>query len=381
MDVLTAGGELRLLRRYRWAKGQPSVFPADQALGIDQTTTSPGARQLCCIMGIGQDFQQARVDLKKVAGLSISKEKLRQLVEAEAKQVREVRDSGGLPASWSAKQAKLPDGTTRVYVGVDGVMAPTVTQAEKDKRRQKHITRRQQRGKTGLDNAKPLPPSKPGTDEKFKEMKIGIFYDQDKTHRHVFATEDPSRDFAPLLAGHGRLIDLADADQTLGRIDGAVWIYRQICLALLFIHSILLDFYHLAEHVHATARCCLGEGTQAAQAWASALLTQAKASDVAGMLEAIGTLEKKVRSGRKKESLRGLRQYIEQRRDMLDYAGALQCGQDIGSGPTEAECKTLTLRLKRPGMKWDRDNAAGMMNLIALRESGQWDSYWQQQAA
>lgn len=381
MDVLTAGGELRLSRRYRWGAGQGGICPADAALGIDQRTISPGARQLCSVMGVGQNFQQASVDLKKLTGLSISKEKLRQVVEAEAAQVRQVRDSGALPASWSAGEAKLPDGTTEVYAGVDGVMAPTVTQAEKDKRRQKHLTRRQQRGKAGLGNAKPLPPPKAGTDEKFKEMKIGVFYDRDKTRRHVFATENPSKDFAPLLAGHARQIRLEEADQTLGRIDGAVWIYQQMCLALLFISSILLDFYHLAEHVHATARCCLGEGTAAALAWASERLAEAKASNIGGMLEAVGALEKRMRSEKKTQSLRKLREYIEDRRDMLDYAGALRAGQDIGSGPTEAECKTLTMRLKGPGMKWDRDNAATMMNLVALRESGQWDSYWHRQAA
>jgi hypothetical protein len=31
-------------------------------------------------------------------------------------------------------------------------------------------------------------------------------------------------------------------------------------------------------------------------------------------------------------------------------------------------------------MKWDRDNAAAMMNLVALRESGQWDIYWDREA-
>jgi hypothetical protein len=41
-------------------------------------------------------------------------------------------------------------------------------------------------------------------------------------------------------------------------------------------------------------------------------------------------------------------------------------------------CKTLTLRLKRPGMKWDRDSAAGMMNLQAMYESGQAADYWSQ---
>jgi len=65
---------------------------------------------------------------------------------------------------------------------------------------------------------------------------------------------------------------------------------------------------------------------------------------------------------------------------MLGYAAALEKGKDIGSGPTEASCKTLTLRLKRPGMKWDSDNAAAMMNLLAMRESGQWEMYRQRKA-
>ena len=74
--------------------------------------------------------------------------------------------------------------------------------------------------------------------------------------------------------------------------------------------------------------------------------------------------------------MRSLRDYIVTRLDLLDYRTALAKGQDSGSGPTEAMCKTLTLRLKRPGMKWDRDHAAGMMNLTALYDSGQAKAYW-----
>lgn len=355
------------------------LCPADGLLGVEESDVSPGARELCNLMGIGGDFDQARRDLKRVGGVTLSKERLRQITEGEGKRVRKVRDAGQLPAGWSASEAKLPDGRSRVYGGVDGVMAPTVTQEEKDKRRRQHVIRRQQRGKTGLGNAKPLPPGKAGSDEKFKEMKIGVFYDQDKQRRHAFATEAKSEDFGPLLASYARQIGFEKADQTIGVIDGAVWIFRQMCLSLVCLGAILLDFYHLAEHMHATARCCLGEG-EAGRAWAGERLAEAKRSDVTGMLAAIQTLERRCRSPVKTESLRGLRQYIQERREMLDYAKAVSAGWDIGSGPTEATCKTLTLRLKRPGMKWDRDNAAAMMNLMAMRESGQWDAYWQQES-
>jgi hypothetical protein len=380
LDVLTAGGEVRLERKYFWSGEAGGTYPADGMVGVERSNVTPGARQLCCLMAIGQDFDQSGRDLSRVGGLSVSAERLRQIAEAEGKQARKARDHGELPAAWSADEAKLADGRSRVYGGVDGVMAPTVTQVEKDKRRQQHITRRQQRGKAGVGNTKPLPEPKPGTDERFKEMKIGIFYDQDKTLRHAFATEKLSKDFAPLLASYARQIGFERADQTICLFDGAVWIYRQVCLALLCLQAILLDIYHLAEHVHATARLCLGEG-EIARGWAHDRLVEAKRSDIGAMLAAITAMEKKVRSSAKKTSLRGLANYIEERREMLDYAHALDEGWDIGSGPTEATCKTLTLRIKRPGMKWDRDNAAAMMNLLALRESGQWDLYWDREAA
>jgi hypothetical protein len=235
---LTAGGEVRLKRRDFWSSGTGGVCPADALAGVEQSRVTPGARQLCCLMAIGQDFAQSSRDLLRVGGLSVSTERLRQITESEGKQVRKVRDRGELPAAWSADQAKRPDGRSRIYGGVDGVMAPTVTQVEKDKRRRQQITRRQQRGKAGVGNSKELPSPKPGTDERFKEMKIGIFYDQDKRHRHAFATEKPSKDFAPLLAAYAKQIGFERADQTICLFDGAVWIYRQVCAALLCLQAI-----------------------------------------------------------------------------------------------------------------------------------------------
>jgi len=95
------------------------------------------------------------------------------------------------------------------------------------------------------------------------------------------------------------------------------------------------------------------------------------------VLAAIDVLKKRVRAESKRESLRRLRQYIVERWEMVAYAETRARDGDIGSGPTEAMCKNLTLRLKRTGMKWDAANASAIMNLVALRESRQWDDYGQ----
>jgi hypothetical protein len=149
---------------------------------------------------------------------------------------------------------------------------------------------------------------------------------------------------------------------------------------LLLLHLLLLDFYHMSQHVHAAAKCCLGD-TPAAKQWVEQRLKEMKELGVAPVLAAIDALKKQVRSTVKRKALGDLRDYLTDRLDMLGYRTALANGWDIGSGPTEAMCKTLTLRLKRPGMKWDRDHAAAMMNLQAMYESGQAASYWLQRRA
>jgi len=386
---LTAGGEIELVRRYFWASGSDGVYPADAKAGLAWDRVSPGAKEILCRLGMVQNFAAAARDAQRIGNVPVSRERLRQVVEGQAKAVQATREQGLLPAAWSASQAWVAAAAeaspsqaaasplTRVYHGTDGLKVPTVTQEEKDKRRRRHITRRQQRGKAGIGNARPLPAARCGSDNRYKEPKVGIFYDQDKTRRHVFATVESSEGYGPLLAGYARQIGFSGAKQTIALVDGAPWIYSQVCGALLCLRAILLDFYHLAEHVHQTAGVCFGP-VQSAGEWAAARLEELKAGQVAGVLAAIDALGRKVRSPLKRRSVRLLRQYLVDRLDMLEYRQALAEGWDIGSGPTEAMCKTLSLRLKQPGMKWDLDNAVAMMNLTAMYQSDQAKTYWNQ---
>jgi hypothetical protein len=325
-----------------------------------------------------QDFGQAADDARRIGNVPVCKEKLRQLVEREAAAIAHQRNNGTIRSAWTSADAKVKTDTgivTRVYAGVDGVMAPMVTAVEKEKRRKNQAIRRQQRSAAGVGNAGPLPPARPGSDERFKEMKIGLFYDQAKEHRHVFVTENDHGAFGALLKQHANQVAFEQADQSISLTDGAKWIASQICSVLLLIQAMLLDFYHLSQHLHEAGKCCLGETPQARE-WVAARLKEMKELGVTPVLAAIDELEKRIRSAAKRQSLRKLRDYVVNRMEMLDYPGALARGWDIGSGPTEAMCKNLTLRLKRPGMKWDRDHAGAMMNLIGLYESRQAKAYW-----
>lgn len=377
--VLTLGGDIEVRRRYFWSKAGGGVYPVDAAIGIDEVRVSPGARELCCTMGMVQDFAQGSQDLQRLSGVRVSQERLRQITEAAGAKAQSLLDEGVLRPWWSPEEARIEGKeTTRIYAGADGVMVRTVTQEEKDKRRKEHAIRRQQRSKAGVENSKPLPQAKAGSDEHFKEMKVGIFYDQSKTRKHAFATEGNHQTFGALLARQADSLGIHRADEVLSLTDGGPWIRNQILEHLQPISGMVLDFFHLSEHVFAAARSCWGDGQEARQ-WAEKQLHEIKQVGLRAVLAAIDAAKKKLRAKTKQNALRLLRNYVVERWEMVDYPAALAKGWDIGSGPTEAMCKNLTLRLKRTGMKWDRDNAASIMSLIALRESGLWTAYWETQ--
>ena len=71
--------------------------------------------------------------------------------------------------------------------------------------------------------------------------------------------------------------------------------------------------------------------------------------------------------------------YVGKRMDLLVYPRFRENGYEIGSGPTEASCKTLTARLKGSGRRWDRPNAEAVMALSSIRQSNLWKSYWTRQ--
>ena len=163
--------------------------------------------------------------------------------------------------------------------------------------------------------------------------------------------------------------------------DGAEWIRRQAMRQLPMLDAMLLDFFHFTEHVSTAARACFGEGSVQAKSWKGQLLGLALEQGPVEVLTRIQETLCTARSAGKRKALKGLQQYVAKRVEMMDYPTFRQKGFDIGSGPTEAFCKTLTARLKGSGMKWDKANAEAMMALAAIDQCNLWKYYWGQELA
>jgi hypothetical protein len=66
----------------------------------------------------------------------------------------------------------------------------------------------------------------------------------------------------------------------------------------------------------------------------------------------------------------------------MDYAGARRRGLPIGSGVTEAACKTVfSQRFKRSGMRWGGESGQVIVDLRVLHLSGIWQEVFQKELA
>ena len=331
----------------------------------------------CRLNGDGKNFDKAAENLARTAQLQLSGEMLRVLVETEGKRVLQAQRSGQLPVDWSATDCQTEAKRTRLYVGSDGVMVPLVTDEEKRSRREKVKQKRRKRGK----KARPLRLMKGGADQHYKEFKIVAFYDETRGasagivgHAGRRLRGGPER----LMRREASRIRFDLADEKIGNVDGSPWIRHQVQRQSLPLDALGLDFYHLSENVHKARREIYGEETEEGKAWAGEALHRFKHDGYDAVWQWLMEWRAGLRRGRRGPADR-LLGYVSERRGMIQYPEFVSKGWQIGSGPTEATCKTLTARLKGSGMRWDADNAEALMALAALTQSGQWRLYWQTQ--
>ena len=374
MHHLTSNGDIRIERRVYWRSGAGSDVRLDGWLGIADASLSVAARELCCLLAADCSFARAANKLGKLGHIHVSAPRLREIVEREGQQMLAARRHGVLGANWQAEDCVArPGGPSQVLVGGDGVMVPVITAAEQAKRRagRKRVRRRGQKRQRRARHR--------GADQGWKEFKIGLFYDASKEHCYAFATKGNHEEFGRQLRREAGRIHLGKADQKFSVTDGAEWLRRQMRIRLPMLDEMILDFYHFAEHVGAAASVCWGAETAASAEWTSHLLHLAKHEGPLAVLREIAAARALLRAAAKRKALSNLEQYVAKRVEMMEYPRFVAAGLDIGSGPTEAKCKTVPRRLKGSGMRWNLANAESMAALACVEQSNLSDDYWSQQ--
>jgi hypothetical protein len=145
----------------------------------------------------------------------------------------------------------------------------------------------------------------------------------------------------------------------------------------------IVDYYHASERIWTMAEALFGTGEQQelrARRWARRMCRLLKQTNgpcrVLHSAAAIRGRLKKISAAREKAYRRAYN-YLRVRTKYMQYSEYKGKHLPIGSGVTEAACKTIfTQRLKLSGMRWSKAGAQTILNLRVILLSGVWTSVY-----
>src|SRR4028118_1494946 len=142
----------------------------------------------------------------------------------------------------------------------------------------------------------------------------------------------------------------------------------------------ILDFYHATEYLTNVADAQFARDPRARKQWLDDATTTLK-HDPLGPLALIAQMQSFL-TGHLQPGPRGKIKaaltYFQNQQPLMNYALHLEQNLPIGSGVTEAACKTIVKqRLCCSGMKWKEKGAAIVLSLRTLVHSrGRWSQFW-----
>ena len=163
---------------------------------------------------------------------------------------------------------------------------------------------------------------------------------------------------------------LAQAAKVLVVADGALWIWNLTGDRFGQAQQ-RLDYYHASQHLWAVAHVLHPEDSMAARTWMAPLLKKLKGGRVAGLLNDLRTLAKRLRQ-KKRQAVESEVAYLESHRERMDYAAARRAGEPQGSGAMESTCRQYQCRFKRPGQFWSCAGDEGLMCLETFWRNDRW---------
>jgi hypothetical protein len=143
----------------------------------------------------------------------------------------------------------------------------------------------------------------------------------------------------------------------------------------------VIDYYHACEYITKLSESLFSDAREAA-VWARKMRRwlREKPRGIYRVLHSAVALRRRriIASAAKREQYRTAYAYLRKRLRWLDYRGYRRDHLPIGSGVTEAACKTVfTQRLKQSGMTWKGESGQWIVDLRVIHLSGVWSEVYQ----
>jgi hypothetical protein len=142
----------------------------------------------------------------------------------------------------------------------------------------------------------------------------------------------------------------------------------------------VIDYYHACEYIYKLAEALFSD-PERAQSWARKMCRwlKTKRRGIYRVLHSAAAIRsRRIVVGAKRKQYRTAYHYLRKRMRFLEYDQFRRSHLPIGSGVTEAACKTVfTQRMKQSGMTWKPDTGQWIANLRVIHLSGVWIEVYQ----
>jgi hypothetical protein len=350
---LSAVGTVALTRRYWQCRcGAAGSYAADALLGIEGQRYTPTVQKHCCRLAADTSFAATSEHLHELLGVDVGRETVRTLVEGHGRQMARFQAEDTASAQEFQKAAGQVEFTT------DAGKVNTREEGWKDLKIA--VIAKREAGE-------------PGTPDGWKSQRLPA-----ATMVLAFALIAPAKEFRKSWRPWLRRLGVAYLATVHVLGDGAGWIWKAVQRSLTGCVQ-TLDFFHACQHLSTCADRLFGEGTSEARVayerGRDLLVRQGWAGVCHWAGELLGVADEAERERRRRPTER-LLNYFAKHTQRLNYAERLRSGRAIGSGQVEGKAKTLGLRLKRRGARWNRRNVQPMASLVCVRHTAQWNAYW-----
>lgn len=357
-------GTLNLERAYYYCGRCESGFcPRDRALGLEDSSLTPGVLRMVGQVGAAVSFQEGHELLNELAGVTVSAKQIERYAEALGREIAEDERRVIEPEAPSAPT---------MYLGVDGTGVPVRKQELEDR-----------------------PGKQPDGSAKTREVKLVTVWtaeardDKGQPMRdpgsvtysaaiESAATHDTDTKPADFVARVVREATRRGFDQSQRRVilgDGALWIWN-----LADEHfpgaTQIVDLFHAKGHLCDVAKAIYGAGSDLAEQWAKQRRDELDDGKIDDILAALAL------HSNTNEEARKCFDYVTRNRDRMRYPEFRAQGLCVGSGVVEAGCKTaIAVRCKRAGMHWTVGGADAIIALRCCKLSGRFEDFWERRSA
>ena len=348
-QLRTLCGEMTLQRRVYYCSSCRQIeAPLDRQLGLERSGVTAGLARVVCRTALELAYQQSQNLLTDTLGFTpCSAREVERIAKQHGQVLEETQPDQSGPEAKAGPRACTR--RARYCLAIDGVMI------------------------AGL----------PDTDThcvNWHEVKLATGFDPRQLQPPFYvAGREDAAGFGKRLWGQIEQDGLDERSflEMLG--DGAPWIWN---LADTYLPGVpqLLDFYHAAEHLYATAQAVWPESA-IAKRWWQQRLDQLRCGQEANFFAALQLLAKRHRTQDPAVSPQRLLKYFQDNRERLNYRWALRQHLPIGSGQVESAARHIVQqRLKQSGMRWSDFGAQAILNLRTLHRNGEFEQYWENRA-